>query len=162
MSRRAEPAILRAFGASSALVTAMEGSVSIRSILAVAATLLAGACATTAGEAEKVALAVSCATERQVTVTTQGTRLALRPGAIGQLRKVSLGPDESGVVLSCRPGGGSLKRCVVLFEDAPGQGYGKAARAWAHGVIYPADEDSRTVEVRVRFGPSPAGDRRCS
>ena len=45
---------------------------------------------------------------------------------------------------------------------APGQGYGKAARAWAHGVIYPADEDSRTVEVRVRFGPSPAGERRCS
>ena len=159
MSRRAEPAILLAFGASSAHVTAMEGSVSIRSILAVAATLLAGACTTAA---EKVALAVSCATERQVIVTTQGTRLALRPGAIGQLRKVSLGPDESGVVLSCRPGGGSLKRCVVLFEDAPGQGYGKAARAWAHGVIYPADEDSRTVEVRVRFGPSPAGDRRCS
>jgi hypothetical protein len=159
LSRRAEPAILRAFGASSALVTAMEGSVSIRSILAVAATLVAGACATTA---YKVALGVSCATERQVTVTTQGTRLALRPGAIGRLQTVSLGPDESGVVLSCRPGGGSLKHCVVLFEDAPGQGYGKAARAWAQRVIYPSDEDSRTVEVRVRFGPEPTTGRRCS
>jgi hypothetical protein len=140
----------------------MEGSVSIRSILAVAVTLVAGGCATAAQEAEKVALAVSCMTEREVTVTTQGTRLALRPGSTALLRKMSLKSGESGVVLSCRPDGGSLRRCVVLFEDAPGQGYGKAARAWAQRVIYPADEDSRTVEVRVRFGPSPAGDRRCS
>lgn len=133
---------------------------STRSILAVPiAAALLGACASTP---DRVAVAPACATERQVTVTTQGTRLALRPGATARLQKVSLKPDESGVVLSCRPGGGSLTRCVVLFEDAPGQGYGKAARAWAHGVIYPADEDSRTVEVRVRFGPSPAGERRCS
>ncbi len=132
---------------------------STRSILAVSIAALLGACATAP---DRLGAAASCATGREVTVTTQGTRLALRPGAIGRLQKVSLGPDESGVVLSCRPGGGSLKRCVVLFEDAPGQGYGKAARAWAQRVIYPADEDSRTVEVRVRFGPSPAGDRRCS
>lgn len=132
---------------------------STRSILAVSIAALLGACATAP---DRLGAAPSCATGREVTVTTQGTRLALRPGAIGRLQKVSLGPDESGVVLSCRPGGGSLKRCVVLFEDAPGQGYGKAARAWAQRVFYPADEDSRTVEVRVRFGPSPAGDRRCS
>jgi hypothetical protein len=137
----------------------MEGSVSIRSILAVSMTVVLGACATAP---ERVALASSCASERQVTVTTQGTRLTLRPGATARLQKVSLKPGESGVVLSCRPGGGSLKRCVVLFEDAPGQGYGKAARAWAQRVIYPADEDSRTVEVRVRFGPTPEAGRRCS
>ena len=132
---------------------------STRSILAVSLTGLLAACATAP---EKVAVAPSCAAARQVTVTTQGTQLALRPGSTARLQKVALKPGESGVVLSCRPGGGSLKRCVVLFEDAPGQGYGKAARAWAQQVIYPADEDSRTVEVRVRFGPSPAGDRRCS
>lgn len=132
---------------------------STRSIFAVSITVLLGACAATP---DRAAVAASCVSERQVTVTTQGTRLALRPGAIARLQKVSLQPGESGVVLSCRPGGGSLKRCVVLFEDAPGQGYGKAARAWAQRVIYPADEDSRTVEVRVRFGPSPAADRRCS
>ena len=133
---------------------------SIRSILAatLAATLL-GACASTP---DRVAVAPTCVTERQVTVTTRGTRLALRPGLTAKLQKASRLPGESGVVLSCRPGGGSLKRCVVLFEDAPGQGYGKAARAWAQRVIYPADEDSRSVEVRVRFGPAPAGDRRCS
>ena len=132
---------------------------STRSILAVSLTGLLAACATAP---EKVAVAPSCAAARQVTVTTQGTQLALRPGSTARLQKVTLKPGESGVVLSCRPGGGSLKRCVVLFEDAPGQGYGKAARAWAQQVIYPVDEDSRTVEVRVRFGPSPAADRRCS
>lgn len=131
---------------------------STRSILAVSMTVLLGACASTP---ERLTAAPSCAPERQVTVTTQGTRLALRPGSTARLRKASLKSGESGVVLSCRPGGGSLRRCVVLFEDAPGQGYGKAARAWAQRVIYPADEDSRTVEVRVRFGPSPAADRLC-
>ncbi len=132
---------------------------STRSILAVSMAVLLGACATAT---DRLAAAAACAPERQVTVTTQGTRLALRPGANARLQRVSLKPNESGVVLSCRPGGGSLKRCVVLFEDAPGQGYGKAARAWAQRVIYPADEDSRTVEVRVRFGPTPAESRRCS
>jgi len=134
--------------------------VSTRSILAATmAAALLGACASTS---DRVAVGPTCGAERQVTVTTQGTRLALRPGSTARLQKASRLPGESGVVLSCRPGGGSLKRCVVLFEDAPGQGYGKAARAWAQQVIYPADEDSRSVEVRVRFGPTPAGDRRCS
>jgi len=133
--------------------------VSIRSILAVSITVLLGACASTP---DRVAVASTCGAERQVTVTTRGTRLALRPGLTAKLQKASRVPGESGVVLSCRPEGGSLKRCVVLFEDAPGQGYGKAARAWAQQVIYPADGDARSVEVRVRFGPTPAGDRRCS
>ena len=132
---------------------------SIRSSLIASMTVLLTGCATAP---DRVAVAPACAPERQVTVTTQGTRLALRPGAITRLQKVSLQPGESGVVLSCRPGGGSLKHCVVLFEDAPGQGYGKAARAWAQRVIYPSDEDSRTVEVRVRFGPEPTTGRRCS
>ncbi|MDO9473578.1 MAG: hypothetical protein Q7J28_11020 [Caulobacter sp.] len=133
---------------------------SIRSILAATlAAALLGACASTP---DRLAVAPTCGAERQVTVTTRGTRLALRPGLTAKLQKASRVPGESGVVLSCQPDGGSLKRCVVLFEDAPGEGYGKAARAWAQQVIYPTDGDARTVEVRVRFGPPPAGDRRCS
>lgn len=86
-----------------------------------------------------------------VTVTTQGATLALRSPVA--LRKASLTRD-GGAVLSCRPRKGGLDRCVVLFEDAGG--YGKAALGVAGRVIYPSDEDSRTVEVRVRFDAAQA------
>lgn len=98
----------------------------------------------------------------RVTVTTQGAKLALRPGSTPLLQRVAAVPGEGGVVLSCKPSHGGLKRCVVLFEDVPDRGYGAAAKAYVSRVVYPADEDSRSVEVRVQFAPRAADARSCS
>jgi len=94
------------------------------------------------------------ACRKAVTVTTQGATLALRAPVM--LQKASL-ERNGAAVLSCRPRKGGLDRCVVLFEDQIGDG--KAALSLADRVIYPADEDARTVEVRVRFDA--AGAVRC-
>lgn len=110
-----------------------------------AAGLLTG-CATTQTQ--------TLACRMAVTVTTQGATLALRAPVM--LRKASL-ERNGAAVLSCRPRKGGLDRCVVLFEDQLGDG--KAALSLADRVIYPADEDARTVEVRVRFDA--AGAIRC-
>lgn len=114
------------------------------------ASLLAGGLLTACATAQPTTLACRNA----VTVTTQGATLALRSPVA--LRKASLTRDGA-AVLSCRPRKGGLERCVVLFED--GEGDGRAALQLADRVIYPADEDSRTVEVRVRFDA--AGATRC-
>lgn len=99
---------------------------------------LLSACATTP--------TATYACRNAVTVTTQGTALALRSPVA--LQKAAMKRDGA-AVLSCRPRKGGLERCVVLFEEQ--QGDGKAALGLANRVIYPSDEDSRTVEVRVRF-----------
>lgn len=106
------------------------------------ALLLAGGLLSACATAQPTTLACRDA----VTVTTQGATLALR--APVSLHKASMTRDGA-AVLSCRPRKGGLDRCVVLFEDR--QGDGKAALGVAGKVIYPADEESRTVEVRVRF-----------
>ena len=118
-----------------------------RLIVSLLALGLLSACATAPGPAR-----LAC--DRSVTVTTQGTALALRAQRRSGLQKASFVEAGGGAVLSCRPSDGKLKRCVVLFEDAPG--YGKAALGYAGRVIYPTEEDSRTVEVRVRFSPAAA------
>lgn len=110
------------------------------------------------------ALAPACDGSRThvVTVTTQGARLALRPSWTARLQRVSSPSGEGGVVLSCKPSGGGLKGCVVLFEDVPGRGYGAQAKGYAERVVYPADEDSPSVEVRVQFTPRAAPGLSCS
>lgn len=110
------------------------------------------------------ALAPACDGSRThvVTVTTQGARLALRPSWTSRLQRVSSPAGEGGVVLSCKPAGGGLKGCVVMFEDVPGKGYGVQARSYAERVVYPSDEDSRSVEVRVQFTPRATPALNCS
>lgn len=131
-----------------------------RLLLALTAAGLLAGCATPT----KTAFAPACDGTRThvVTVTTQGARLALRPGWTGRLHKVSSVAGEGGVVLSCKPSGGGLKACLVLFEDVPGKGNGAQAKAYAERVVYPADEDSPSVEVRVQFTPRAAPALNCS
>lgn len=130
-----------------------------RALLALTAIGLLAGCASASGKSA----ALACLGEPdRVTVTTQGARLALRPGSTPLLQRVAAVPGEGGVVLSCKPAHGGLKRCVVLFEDVPDRGYGAAAKAYAGRVVYPSDEDSRSVEVRVQFAPGAAGARTCS
>jgi hypothetical protein len=125
----------------------LEGSVKARLIVPLLALGLLSACATAPEPAR-----LAC--DRSVTVTTQGTTLALRASAPARLQKASFIETGGGAVLSCRPAKGKLKSCQVLFEDQPG--YGKAALGYAARVIYPTEEDSRTVEVRVRFSSAAA------
>lgn len=97
-----------------------------------------------------------------VVVTARGTRLALRPSS-AFLQRVSLKTDQAGsAVLSCRPQGGVLTRCVVLYEDPGGQRLGKRALGYVDRVIYPSDvDDGVTAEVRFRFDDSAQGPRTC-
>lgn|GEM_PF-4858338 len=86
-----------------------------------------------------------------VVVTARGTRLALRP-APATLQRVSLRLISGSAVLSCRPQGGALTRCVVLYEDPGVEGLGNRALGYADRVIYPSDvDDGVTAEVRFRF-----------
>lgn len=125
----------------------------VRALFALtAAGLLTGCVA-----AAKNSPALACLGEPdRVTVTTQGAKLALRPGSTPLLQRVANVSGEGGVVLSCKPARGGLKGCQVLFEDVPGKGYGAAAKAYVSRVVYPSDEDSRSVEVRVRFSGRPS------
>lgn len=133
-----------------------------RLIGAIALTLASGL-AGCAAAPDRASLAPACSLPaHNVTVTTQGARLTLRPGSTPKLQRIAAFSGEGGAVLSCKPSRGGLKRCQVLFEDVPGKGYGVAAKAWADRVVYPADEESPSVEVRVRFAPSPASSLNCS
>ena len=97
-----------------------------------------------------------------VVVTARGTRLALRPSS-AFLQRVSLRTDQAGsAVLSCRPQGGALTRCVVLYEEPGGQGLGKRALGYVDRVIYPTDvDDGVTAEVRFRFDAATPSTKSC-
>jgi hypothetical protein len=98
-----------------------------------------------------------------VTVTTRGTRLALRDAPpVARLQRASTAADPAGLaVLSCTPRDGVLTRCVVLYEEPGAGGFGKRALAWADRVIWPADAGSGTAEVRFRFDGSAQPARLC-
>ncbi len=124
-----------------------------RLVLAATLVVLAGC----AGAPKPVAtLTPGCdagAANSGVVVTARGTRLALRAAPVEpRLQRASLDSRAGGAVLSCRPSDGVLRKCVVLYEEPGGEGYGKRALAIADRVIWPSDVERRdTAEVRFRF-----------
>jgi len=131
-------------------------------LLALAATALVG-CASDRPLASTDWCAADLA-RHGVAVTARGTRLALRPAApTPLLQRASLSRQAGSAVLTCRPKDGALTRCVVLYEDPGGQGFGKLALGYADRVIYPSDvDDGVTAEVRFRFNSAPRAAGTCS
>lgn len=116
-------------------------------IAAVAAGLLAGCATAPATTATRLECPAATLVAR---ITTQGTELAaLSPPPVPD--KAARMEQNGQATLSCRPVGGRLKACRVMFEAPTKMGFAKTALTHSSQVIYPAADRDEPVVVTFRY-----------